>query len=117
MTHVNPSNLKLIGRATYLILSHINDVVSQKEWVQKYGKTEPITYSEANAILFEAMSFVQECLEKNKPISEVSISIVRIMEALKTKSYILWENALHILETEGLENYLSQYNPSLGYHS
>ncbi|MBT9150374.1 MAG: N-acetylmuramic acid 6-phosphate etherase [candidate division WS2 bacterium] len=117
MTHVNPSNLKLIGRATYLILSHINDVVSQKEWVQKYGKTEPITYSEANAILFEAMSFVQECLEKNKPISEVSISIVRIMEALKTKSYIRWENALHILETEGLENYLSQYNPSLGYHS
>ena len=116
MTNVNPSNLKLIGRATYLIMSHINDVLSQKEWVQKYGKTEPITYAETNVILFEAMSFVQECLKKNKQISEVSISIVRIIEALKTKSYISWENALHMLETEGLENYLSKHNPYLRYH-
>ncbi|MDH5384959.1 MAG: hypothetical protein OEY18_09645, partial [Candidatus Aminicenantes bacterium] len=38
MTNVNPSNLKLIGRATYLIMSHVNDTLSQNEWVQKHGK-------------------------------------------------------------------------------
>lgn len=117
MTNVNPSNFKLVGRATYLIMSHINDVVSQKEWVQKYGKTEPISYAETNAILFDSVSFVQECLKKNKQISEVSISIIRIVEALKTKSFISWEHSLNIIETDGLEDYLSNHNPSLRYHS
>ncbi len=56
MTNVSPSNLKLIGRATYLIMSHVNDTLSQKEWIEKYGKMEPISFSSANAILFEAIN-------------------------------------------------------------
>jgi len=82
MTHVNPSNLKLIGRATFLIMSHVNDTISNEEWTQKYGKLQPITYAEANAILFDAMEFV---LEHGGQISEVELSIIRVLEALRKK--------------------------------
>ncbi len=34
MTNVSPSNLKLIGRATFLIQSHVNDALSRPGWVR-----------------------------------------------------------------------------------
>ena len=34
MTNVSPSNLKLIGRATFLIQSHVNDVLARPDWVE-----------------------------------------------------------------------------------
>ncbi|MCK7499717.1 MAG: hypothetical protein MZW92_61945 [Comamonadaceae bacterium] len=37
MTNVSPSNLKLIGRATFLIQSHVNDVLGTAEWVKANG--------------------------------------------------------------------------------
>jgi N-acetylmuramic acid 6-phosphate etherase len=110
MTDVNPSNLKLIGRATYLIMSHVNDTVSRKEWVRKHGKTELISYAEANAVLFAAIEYTAEVSGQT---SEVSLSIIRILEALRTKKYIPWEDALHIAETQGLESYLEIHNPAL----
>jgi N-acetylmuramic acid 6-phosphate (MurNAc-6-P) etherase len=112
MTHVNPSNLKLIGRATHLIKSHVNDTISTEEWSQKFGKTEPITYAEANAILFEAMEFVAE---QDEQISEVELAILRILEALKKKQLISWEETILVKKDTGLENYLEKYNPNLRY--
>lgn len=109
MTNVNPSNLKLIGRATYLIMSHVNDAVSKEEWIKKNGKTYPITYAQANAVLFEAMDFVAEQAGET---SEVELSIIRIIEALRKKSFASWEEALSISETTGLENYLEKHNPA-----
>jgi hypothetical protein len=111
MTNVNPSNLKLIGRATYLIMSHVNDTLSQKEWIEKYGKIEPISFSEANAVLFDAMDFVNS--SNIGQTAEVSLSIIRILEAFKRKSFVSWEDALKILERDGLENYLIKLNPAI----
>ncbi len=109
MTDVNPSNLKLIGRATYLIMSHVNDTVSQKEWTLRYGKAGLISYAEANAVLFEATEYTAK---KCGQTSEVALSIIRILEALKKKKHITWEDALHIAKTQGLESYLEDQNPS-----
>jgi len=110
MTHVNPSNLKLIGRATHLIMSHVNDTLSQEEWIQKNGKAGPVTYAQANAILFEAMDFVAK---QGDPFSEVELSIIRILEALRRNTFISWGDALSVLAVQGLENYLERHNPAL----
>lgn len=110
MTHVNPSNLKLIGRATYLIQSHVNDTISTDEWHRKYGQTATISYREANAVLFEAMEFVAG---QHEQISEVELSIILILEALKNKRFIRWEEAVQEQKDIGLERYLEQNNPNL----
>jgi N-acetylmuramic acid 6-phosphate etherase len=110
MTHVNPSNLKLIGRATHLIMSHVNDTLSQEEWTQKHGKADPVTYQQANVILFEAMDFVAK---RGDQISEVELSIIRVLEALRTNMFKSWEDALSVLTAQGLENYLERHNPAL----
>lgn len=110
MTNVNPSNLKLIGRATYLIMSHVNDAVSQDEWVRKWGEAHPITYEQANAVLSEAMDFVAE---QGGQTSEVELCILRILETLRTRSAVSWDDALSISGTVGLEAYLEKHNPAL----
>ncbi len=110
MTNVNPSNLKLIGRATYLIMSHVNDAVSQDEWAQKYGRTDAITYEQANAVLYDAMDFVSKQAGQT---SEVELSIIRILEVLRNDVFLGWEEVLSISETIGLEEYLEKHNPAL----
>jgi N-acetylmuramic acid 6-phosphate etherase len=110
MTNVNPSNLKLIGRATHLIMSHVNDTLSQDEWSQKYGKADPVTYQQANAILFEAMDFTAELGDQ---ISEVELSTIRILEALRKSTFISWADGLSVLAAQGLESYLTRHNPAL----
>lgn len=110
MTDVNPSNLKLIGRATYLIMSHVNDAISQEAWVRKHGKAGLISYAEANAVLFDAMDFITQA---GGQTSEVALSIIRILEALRMKKYVSWEDALHISKNQGLERYLEIHNPAL----
>jgi N-acetylmuramic acid 6-phosphate (MurNAc-6-P) etherase len=105
MTNVNPSNLKLIGRATYLIMNHVNDSVTRDEWRKKWGKTEPITYDQANAVLYEAMDFVSK---QTGQTSEVELSIIRILEALRNNVSPGWEEALSISKTIGLEEYLNK---------
>jgi hypothetical protein len=113
MTNVDPSNLKLIGRATFLIMSHVNDAVSQDEWNRKWGKTDPITYDQANAVLYDAMDFVAK---QGGQTGEVELSIIRIMEALRSDVFLDWEETLAISETIGLEKYLEKYNSALRHH-
>ena len=59
MTNVSPSNLKLIGRATFLIQSHVNDALSRPGWVRAHGRRKPIIYGEANAVLFDSIAYHQ----------------------------------------------------------
>jgi N-acetylmuramic acid 6-phosphate etherase len=113
MTNVNPSNLKLIGRATYLIMSHVNDAVSKNEWARKWGKADPVSYKEANAVLWEAMEYVAE---KGGQISEVELSIIRILEALRSGTFLGWDEAFAICEETGLEEYLKKHNPALSHY-
>lgn len=106
MTNVSPSNLKLIGRATYLIQSHVNDVLTRPEWIKLYGTHNPISYDEANAVLFDAMSFVKDNVEAGQT-AEVALSIIRILESLRLKRGISNENTLSIVKNTGLSEYLS----------
>lgn len=103
MTNVVPSNLKLIGRATYLILSHVNETIKRQEWQTCYGRKKPLTYAEANAVLFNA---VESLGSLGRQVSEVDISVIRILEALRSNNYISWVHALKLAEDPGLEEYL-----------
>ena len=60
MTYVQPGNLKLIGRATHLIQLHVNATLKNKAWIKLYGKNSPISFAQANAVLFDAMDYVQK---------------------------------------------------------
>jgi len=107
MTNVSPSNLKLIGRATFLIQSHVNDVLGMAEWVKANGAREPITYGEANAVLYDAISYLKDKPAEAGQTAEVAFSIIRILESLKQKRGISREEALDLVKTPGLSNYLA----------
>jgi len=107
MTNVSPSNLKLIGRATYLIQSHVNDVLSNPKWVQLNGVRKPISYGEANAVLFDSIAFMKDRTEEVGQAAEVPLSIIRILESLRQKRGVTPEEALEIVQKTGLAAYLA----------
>lgn len=107
MTNVSPSNLKLIGRATYLILTHVNDMLKNPLFIKKYGRHNSITYQEANAVLYDAINFLKDFDNLGEKPAEVALSIIRILESFKFKKHISNSEALKIVETIGLANYLS----------
>ena len=56
MTNVRAANLKLIGRATYLGKTHIDDVIRRGN----LRDATEITYLEANALLFDIIASLEE---------------------------------------------------------
>jgi len=108
MTNVSPSNLKLIGRATFLIQSHINDVLSRPQWVQRFGFRRPVTYGEANAVLFESIRFLKDNSREAGQTAEVALSIIRVLESLKQKRGLTSEEALALVRSKGLSRYLQE---------
>jgi hypothetical protein len=107
MTNVSPSNLKLIGRATYLIQSHVNDVLGRPEWVKAYGARAPIRYGEANAVLYDSIAYLKDRQTEAGQTAEVAFSIIRILESLKEKREVSREEALALVKTPGLSKYLA----------
>jgi len=107
MTNVSPSNLKLIGRATYLIQSHVNDCLKKPGWIKKYGRREPISYGEANAVLYDSIAYLKDKEQVAGQTAEVALSIIRILESLRQKRGITGDEALVILEQQGLADYLA----------
>ena len=107
MTNVSPSNLKLIGRATFLIQSHVNDVLGRAEWVRAHGARTPITYGEANAVLYDAIAYLKDRQAEAGQTAEVAFSIIRILESLKEKRGIGHAEALGLVKSVGLSSYLS----------
>lgn len=107
MTNVSPSNLKLIGRATYLIQSHVNDVLSRPDWVKLCGIRKPISYGEANAVLFESIDYLRDKRQEAGQTAEVALSIIRILEALRQNQVVSSEQAFTIVKKTGLGQYLS----------
>ncbi len=108
MTNVSPSNLKLIGRATFLIQSHVNDCLRQPEWIKKYGRRPEISYGEANAVLYDSIEFLKDKQAVAGQTAEVALSIIRILESLRLKKGVANEEALAILQQVGLADYLLQ---------
>jgi len=96
MVNVNPGNLKLIGRATFMIQMHVNDALPEDD---------QISYSDANAVLFDAMEYVKK-RPNGKQASEVALSIIRILESIRTGTNVSWETAEHLLDEHGLDSYL-----------
>jgi hypothetical protein len=108
MTSVSPSNLKLIGRATHLVQMHVNDVLGRPSWVRRHGRRPPISYAEANAVLFDAIRFLGG--EKDlggQTAAEVSLSIVRILESLRLGRAVTPGQALELVKSPGLNRYLA----------
>ncbi len=93
MTNVSPSNLKLIGRATYLVLTHVNDALPRA-----------VTFAEANAVVIDAMEYVRA--QEMGQTAEVALSIIRIVEALRRGDDVSWHEARQILDSQGLARYL-----------
>jgi N-acetylmuramic acid 6-phosphate etherase len=102
MTNVKPSNLKLIGRATYLIQLHVNAVFD-------HFKFAPISYADTNAVLFEAIEWKKR--NPSQSHSEVELAIVRILETAigesKHRKPITWEETFQILKNTTLEQHLN----------
>ncbi|MBE3124265.1 MAG: hypothetical protein IMZ57_01235 [Acidobacteria bacterium] len=107
MTNVSPSNLKLVGRATYLIQSHVNDVLGMADWVKATGGRGPISYGEANAVLFDSIAYLRDRQAEAGQTAEVAFSIIRILESLKQKRGLSREETLDIVKTVGLSAYLA----------
>ena len=107
MTNVSPSNLKLIGRATYLIQSHVNDVLRRPEWVKANGARDPIRYGEANAVLYDAIAYLKDQPAAAGQTAEVAFSIIRILESLRQKRGLSHDETLELVRSPGLSAYLS----------
>jgi len=108
MTNVSPSNLKLIGRATFLIQSHVNDTLSSPDWVENNGLFSQISYGEANAVLFESLNFLKEGTVDSGQTAEVALSIIRILESVRQNKGISQKQAFEIVQEKGLLRYLSE---------
>jgi N-acetylmuramic acid 6-phosphate etherase len=108
MTNVSPSNLKLIGRATYLIQSHVNDVLGRPGWVLENGARPPVSYGEANAVLYDSIAYLRDRPAEAGQTAEVALSIIRILESLRQKRGLAPGEALEIVTNVGLSAYLSQ---------
>jgi hypothetical protein len=107
MTNVSPSNLKLIGRATYLIQSHVNDVLRHPQWVRLYGIRRPISYGEANAVLFDAINYLKNKKKEAGQTAEVAFSIIRILESFRLEKGLIRSKTLNTVKETGLSQYLS----------
>jgi N-acetylmuramic acid 6-phosphate etherase len=107
MTNVSPSNLKLIGRATYLIQSHVNDVLGRPEWVKAHGPRDPIRYGEANAVLYDSIAYLKGRPGEAGQTAEVAFSIIRILESLRQKRGLTHEETLELVRSPGLSAYLA----------
>ncbi|MGX9718747.1 hypothetical protein [Stenotrophomonas acidaminiphila] len=109
MTAVQPGNLKLIGRATYLIQSHVNAVLDGKRWRAQHGDTAPLSYAEANRVLYEAID-QRARLPQASQLPEVELAIVAVLERLDGGRPLDWTDAARRLREKGLNGYLRERN-------
>lgn len=113
MTAVQPGNLKLIGRATYLIQSHVNSVLATDAWQQGQGGRNatraPISYADINAVLFDSIQ-ARRADPALASSPEVELSIVRILESLRLGRAISWQDAAERLRQQRLDQYLAGYD-------
>ncbi len=113
MTNVSPSNLKLIGRATYLIQSHVNDALARNPGLFHLEERQAVRFEEANAVLMDSIRYVAEC--QAAQTAEVALSIIRILESLRRQEPVGWDECSRILGSRGLEAFLLECNPGLAY--
>jgi N-acetylmuramic acid 6-phosphate etherase len=104
-------NLKNIGRATYLVQSHVNDVLQRPQWVKLYGVKKPISYGEANAVLYEALTFMENKGGMVDGETEVALSVIRVLESLRLNKPFSFHEAFQVVRGKGLHHYLKNVTP------
>ncbi len=107
MTAVQPGNLKLIGRATYLLQSHVNGVLAGPRWRAQHGDTAPLSYAEANTVLYAAIE-QRAALPEAAQLPEVELAIVAVLERLDSGKPMDWPGAARRLRAQGLNGYLRE---------
>jgi hypothetical protein len=101
MTNVRAANLKLIGRATYLAKTHIDDIIRRA----KIQGCSSIEYSEANALLFDTMEWLDQ--NDRSQESPVPLTIVRAIQGLQNGKDTGLEGAEEVFKANGtLESYI-----------
>jgi N-acetylmuramic acid 6-phosphate etherase len=106
LTHVSPANFKLLGRATHVLQSLVNDTLNNPKWVERYGINKTITFGEANAVLFSSRQYLLNKKPLPQQTAEVSLAVIQILESLRSKKGLNQEEALAISEKKGLNRYL-----------
>ncbi|MFT4257419.1 MAG: hypothetical protein QM599_10740 [Pseudoxanthomonas sp.] len=109
MTAVQPSNLKLYGRATFLLQSQVNGVLASDKWQAANGARTPLDYAQANAVLFDAIDW-RRAQGERVTAPEVELAIVRVLESLRGKRGISWDDANALLQRQKLDAYLAAYD-------
>jgi hypothetical protein len=103
----------LYGRATYLIQSHVNTVLSSNKWKTANGERTPVGYAEVNAVMFDAIDWRREMAEHNPAkvtAPEVELSVVRILESLRQHRNVSWEETNALLQRHKLDDYLAGFD-------
>jgi len=107
LTAFDPNDPRSIDRATSMILSHVNEVLKNPAWVKRHGILKPISYGEANAVLFDTIGFIKKNREEFDRPFDVSLCIIRILESLRLKKALLPEEAMAIGQNRGIQRYLN----------
>jgi N-acetylmuramic acid 6-phosphate etherase len=84
----------------------VNEVLKRPAWVKRYGILEPISYGEANAVLYDTIGFLMEKREGLDQSCEVALSTIRILESLRLNKAISHDEALALVRNLGLQQYL-----------
>lgn len=99
------SNLKLIGRATYLVQSHVNEVCEA-------AGTAGLDYARANSLLFEASDYRRTQEQATCP-SEISLAVgMGLARTLREQAGGSWDEIRGALEAVGLERYKAERMPA-----
>lgn len=112
MVNVSPGNLKLIGRATYLILTHVNRAC------EKAG-LPTVSYALTNAVLYDSIAVIKaDLLKRGSDVpaasagaqsAEVALSIIRMLQSIGDGAPLSGEAALSLLAEKGLEQFLIEF--------
>jgi len=123
MVNVSPSNLKLIGRATALILNHVTPALQKAALPQ-------VSYALVNAVLYDSIDFLRaEAAAKagaaassssaapagsaatgSQQSAEVALCIVRILRSLEAGQAVPVADALGTLNSKGLGPFLEEFD-------
>ncbi|MFQ6037043.1 MAG: hypothetical protein ACE5LV_00335 [Candidatus Aminicenantales bacterium] len=101
----NPQSLQSIDRATSQVQSLVNDTLRRPGWVRASGICEPISYGEANAVLFDTLRESGN-IGAVTGWDTVALSVIRILETLRKKQAFAADDAWNILRDRGLARYL-----------